>query len=273
MSPVAEETSVELLQREIQPVCQRASAITIKTAADRTNAKDFLLAIKQAKDRVNTIFGPMVDAAHKAWKKATETRGSLLTPLETAEKTVKATMLAYDQEQERLRLEEQRRLQAIERERAERERLKAEQEAAKQKEIQRQAEEKAAEARRQAEEASEAERKRLLAQAEAAERKAAAAAVKVEEKQEQAASVVEHVVTVSGPEKQTGESTRKRWKAKLTDKTALIAAAAANDVAASLLTFDQSAADRLATATKGAIKIQGIEWYTENILAVRGGKE
>lgn len=267
------ETSVELLQREIQPVCARAQAITIRTAEDRTSATDFLRAIKGAKDRVNTIFGPMVDAAHKAWKKATETRGSLLTPLDTAERTVKATILQYDQEQERIRLEEQRRLQAIERERAERERLKAEQEAAKQRAIQEQKEREALEARRQAEEADATERKRLLAQAEAAERKAAVAAIKVEEKRERADSVVEHVVTVSGPEKQAGEATRKIWKAKLTSIDALIAAAAqGNDVAKSFLLFDQSTANRLAGATKGAVQTPGVEYYPETSLAVRGGR-
>lgn len=266
------DTSVEVLQREIQPVIQQAATLAIRTTGDRVGANGFLVAVKTAQKQVHETFDESVEAAHQAHKKAIALRASFLDPLEKAEKQVKALCRQWDDEQERLRLEEQRRLQAIERERAERERLKAEQEAAKQREIQRQAEEKAAEARRQAEEADVAERKRLLAQAEAAERKAAAAAVKVEEKQEQAAAVVEHVVTVSGPEKQVGESTRKRSKARLIDKHALTVAAVSNDVAASLLTFDQSAADRLAAATKGAINIPGIEWYSENILAVRGGR-
>lgn len=260
----------EQLRHEIAPVVQRAQSLVVRTVEQRTEAKDFLIAVKQAKERVNGLFNPIVDAAHKAWKKATETRGSLLIPLDTAERTVKATILTYDQEQEHIRLEEQRRLQAIADEAATRERMKAEQEAAKQREIQRQAEARAAEARRKAEEADAAERKRLLAEAEAAERKAAAAAVKVEAREEQAAAVITPVVTVSGPEKEKGESTRTLWRARLTDKTALIQAAAqGSEIAGSCLTFDQTAANRLATATKGAAPCPGIKWYTETILAIK----
>lgn len=224
------ETSVELLQREIQPVCERAQAITIRSADDRTSATDFLRAIKSAKDRVNTIFGPMVDAAHKAWKKATETRGSLLTPLDTAERTVKQTILGYDHEQERIRLQEQRRLQAI------------------------------------ADEETRKERERLEKQA---------AKLKTPEKRgerlEQAAAIVAPVVMIPEMEKPKGEATRTTWKAKLTSLDALISAAASgNDVAKSFLAFDQSVANRLAAATKGAVLTPGVEYYPETSLAVRG---
>lgn len=220
------------LKREIQPVCERAQAITIRTPDDRTAATDFLRAIKGAKDRVNTIFGPMVDAAHKAWKKATETRGSLLTPLDTAERTVKQTILAYDQEQERLRLQEQRRLQAIADEEARKERERLEKQAAKLKTPE-----------------------------------------KREERLEQAAAVVAPVVTIPDAEKPKGEATRKVWKAKLIDINALILAASqGNDVARSFLAFDQSAANRLAAATKGAVQTPGVEYYPEVSLAVRGGR-
>lgn len=265
---------VELLQREIQPVLTRAGQIAIRTANDRTDANGFLVAIKGAQKKAHETFDGSVEAAHASWKTALALRASFLDPLDKAEKIVKAMCQQWDGAQERLRLEEQRRLQAIADEAARKERQKAEQEAAKQRAIQEQKEREAADARRKAEEAEGAERKRLLVEAEAAERKAAAASVKVEAKEEQAAAVCAPVITVSGPEKQAGETVRKLWRAKLADKRALVAAGALNDVAASLLAFDQSAADRLAVATKGAIAIPGIEWYTEISMAVRrGGKE
>jgi hypothetical protein len=194
----------------------------------------------------------------------------MLDPLADAERQVKLKVTTWDRDEEEKRLAEQRRLQAIADEASRKERQKAEQEAAKQRAIQEAKEREAAEARRKAEEADGAERKRLLAEAEAAERKAAAAAVKVENKEEQAGAVVAHTVTVAGPEKQAGESTRKIWKAKLTDKAALIAAAAnGSDIAMACLAFDQSAANRLATATKGAVAVPGIEWVVDSNLAVR----
>lgn len=267
-------TEIEILQQEIQPVLTRAGQIEIRTAHDRTDANGFLVAIKGAQKKAHETFDESVEAAHGSWKKALALRASFLDPLDKAEKIVKGLCRQWDDEQERNRAEEQRRLQAIADEAARKERQKAEQEAARQRAIQEQKEREAAEARRKADEADGAERKRLLAEAEAAERKAAAAAVKVEAKEEQAAAVIAPVVTVSGPEKQAGESTRKRWKAKLTSKEALIAAAASgSDLALSCLAFDQSAADRLATALKGGVNVPGIEWYTESILAVRGGKE
>lgn len=264
-------TEIESLQREVQPVLTRASQIAIRTVNDRTDANGFLVAIKTAQKQVHETFDESVEAAHQAHKKALALRASFLGPLEKAEKQVKTLCRQWDDEQERHRAEEQRRLQAIERERAEKERLKAEQGAAKQRAIQEQKEREAAEARRKAEEADAVERKRLLAQAEAAERKAAEAAVKVEEKQEQAASVVEHVVTVSGPEKQKGEATKTKWKARLTNKHALIVAAATDQVAATFLNFDQSVADKQADTWKGTVDIPGVEWYQEKHLAIRTG--
>jgi len=261
---------VDTLKQDIAPIVARANAITVHTPDQRTEAVEFLKAVKGAHRRVTDFFAPLVDATHKAWKRTTEARLSILDPLETAERAVKTTVTTYDQEQERIRLDEQRRLQAIADEVARKERQKIEQEAARQRDIQRQKEFEAAEARRGAEEASGAERKRLLAEAEAAERKAAAAAAKVEVKEEQTAAIVAPVVTISAPEKPKGESTRKLWKARLTDKAALIQAAAeGNEIATTCLAFDQTAANRLATATKGAMPCPGIEWYAETSLAMR----
>jgi len=267
---VVEVESVALLRREVAPVLQRAQAIAVRTPADRDDARNFVLAVKRAQEQVHTQFDTMVDKTHKAWKESLAVRASFLDPLESAEKTVKRLILTYDAEQERIRLDEQRRLQAIADETARKERMKIEQEAERQRNIQRQQEAEAAEARRKAEEAEGKEQKRLLDEADAADRKAAAAAAKVEVKEEQSAAIVAPVVTVSMPEKPKGESAPKRWKARLIDKMALIQAAAnGSEIAIGCLTFDQPAANTFAKSSR-IITVPGIEWYAETSLAMRG---
>ena len=224
-------SSLELstLEREIAPVLQRANTITVRSQDDRNDAMEFLRAVKGANKRATEFFGPIVDAAHKAWKQTTASRASILDPLEAAEKRVKATVSGYDQEQERIRQEEQRRLQAIADEEARRERERLEKQAAKLKTPE-----------------------------------------KREAKLEEAAAVFAPVVHIVEPEKQAGESTRKRWKMKMNDKAALIAAAASgNDLAASLLTYDESAGNRIAPTIKDVIKIPGVDTYSVSDLAVK----
>lgn len=224
-------SSLELstLEREIAPVLQRANTITVRSADDRTDAMEFLRAVKAANKRASEFFGPIVDAAHKAWKQTTASRASILDPLEAAEKRVKATVSGYDQEQERIRQEEQRRLQAIADEEARRERERLEKQAAKLKTPE-----------------------------------------KREAKLEEAAAVIAPVVQIAEPEKQKGESTRQRWKMKLTDKAALIAAAAGgNDLAASLLVYDEAAGNRIATTIKNTTTIPGVATYPVSELAVK----
>jgi hypothetical protein len=76
--------------------------------------------IKQAKE----TFDPICEAAHKAHKAATAKRAGIIDPLETAKKGIKGLMSAYDAEQERIRLAEQRRLEEEQRKREEEERLR-----------------------------------------------------------------------------------------------------------------------------------------------------
>lgn len=267
-------TGIELVEqdikREVAPVLVRANTIVVRSTTDRAEAMEFLKAVKGAQKRASEFFAPIVDTAHKAWKQATVSRASMLDPLDAAEKSVKLTITTWDRAEEEKRLAEQRRLQAIVDEAKRKERQKAEQEAAKQRAIQEQKEREAAEARRKAEEADGAERKRLLAEAEAAERKAAAADAKAEVKEEQAAAVIGHTVTVAGPEKQKGESTSTRWKAEMSDKALLIAAAAnGSETALACLEFNQVAANRLATALTGEYVCPGVKRVPASVLSVR----
>ncbi len=218
------------IEREVEPIILRAHTIIVRSAADRADAMEFLKAVKNAQKRASEFFAPIVDSAHKAWKQATASRASVLDPLEAAEKRVKLTVTTWDREEEAQRMAEQRRLQA------------------------------------EADEAARKERERL--EREAAKLKTPE---KREARLEQAAAIIAPVITVAAPEKQAGEATRKRWKMRVTDKARLIEAAAhGNELAASLLVYDEAAGNRLATTVKGAVTIPGVATYWTTDLAVRG---
>lgn len=197
------------------------------------------------------------------------------TQLSDAEKAIKQAMLTYDRQQDELRREAERK--AAEAARAEQERLRAE--AAKQEAAARakreQEERKAAEARAREEEkarklaeqgrAEEAARRREAAeQEEQRRREAAAEAERQRLADAEAARLAADtmptapVVAFEAP-KVAGVSTQRRWSAELTDKRALIRAAADGDtVAESLLAFDQPTANKLAVALKDAMSVPGV---------------
>jgi hypothetical protein len=223
------------LKQEVLPVVERAGEIVVKSSEDYSGAADFLKAVKQAQKKVADFFRPMKDAAHKAHKEITEKESGAMKPLTEAEATIKRKMLDYATEQERIRQKEQARLQE------------------------------------QADLAARKERERLEREASKLKTPELKAA-----RMEAAAAVIAPVVEVakSTPEIK-GQAIVKRWKAKLVSKQALIDAAStpnnptysANDVAASFLLFDESAASKFAIATKGAVKVAGIEFVQESSMS------
>jgi len=90
-----------------------------------------------------------------------------------------------------------------------------------------------------------------------------------QERMEQAATVEAPVVTIERPVEAEGVSVRKVWKAQLVDMDKLIASAKPGSIAASFLEFNEKAANRIASSTKGSISVPGVEFYTERISAVR----
>lgn len=119
----------------------------------------------------------------------------------------------------------------------------------------------------QAEADERARREREALEAKAAKMKTEA---KREEYLERAQEVAAPVVTVAAVVPVvTGQAIRTTWKARLISIETLTGIPA-GDVRLSLIAFDQSAANRLAVATKGAVAVRGVEWYTEQSLASRG---
>jgi len=86
---------------------------------------------------------------------------------------------------------------------------------------------------------------------------------------EEAQAVAAPVVDIPAPEKDQGASTRKLWRGKCEDMTALAKAASeGNQVAQSFLALDKSAVNKFASATKGAVDVPGIKFYAEDSLAL-----
>ena len=190
----------------------------------------FLTAVKQAQNRIFDLCDPTVAKALAAHREAVAMRKTLLAPFEAAEAAVKGKVLAYDQEAEKARRIEQARLQAL------------------------------------ADAQAEAERKRALAAA-ARLKTPELREARMEAAQEIAAPVVQVAPAVA---KAAGEATVTRWKAELVSLPELIAAAAGgNAAAASMLAFDQTAANGFARGTKGVVQVPGVRVYAEQGMSLR----
>lgn len=103
---VAEQSVGELeLKKAVSAIEFEAEAITIKTEEDFANAGEFGRMLKRKSAEVTDFFAPMKKAAHDAHKQICDREKMMLTPLVNAEKIIKNTMGAWQQEQERIRRE------------------------------------------------------------------------------------------------------------------------------------------------------------------------
>jgi hypothetical protein len=66
-----------------------------------------------------------------------------------------------------------------------------------------------------------------------------------------------------------GLGTQKKWKGRITDKVKAIQALLARPEYLELLSIDEAGLNRLAVATKGALKLEGIECFEDEILTSR----
>lgn len=66
-----------------------------------------------------------------------------------------------------------------------------------------------------------------------------------------------------------GQSIRKTWKVRITDRVKLIASILANPAFAYLLLIDEAALNKLAVAMHGKVPLDGVESYEEEILVKR----
>lgn len=102
---------------------EKARSITIESDAGWNEAGTCLQGIKALRNEAGEVFDPPIAAAHLSHKAAIAAKKGVEAPLIEAERILKGGMARYRDEQERVRREEQRRLEAIARKAAEDERL------------------------------------------------------------------------------------------------------------------------------------------------------
>lgn len=184
--------------------------------------------------------------------------------LASAERALKGAMLTYDREQQRKAEEARREAERVARE--ERQRIEAEA-----RETARRAQE---EADRIAKEAADAAAAGDAAKAAELQQQASDTAAAGAAQAETIAMEAEMVTAAPVPvataaPKVAGLSTRQNWKARLTDKMALIAFIAQHPEHQHLLDVNQSALNQLAKAQKDAMRLPGVEAYPDAVMSAR----
>lgn len=104
------------IRAELAQVAIRDQVSYNDAVAARVKAKAWL---KEADE----FFEGMIKPAHASWKAALAAKAKVVEPVEATVADINKALLAWDQEQERIRREEQRRLEQEARERAEAERI------------------------------------------------------------------------------------------------------------------------------------------------------
>jgi len=261
---------VDELQAEVTPVVRRAREMVIVTPADYTVAAENLKDNKRLQAKADEMFvAPWRKAKADAEANRKKWDDMLMKPLIQAEEILKHKQLAWTKEQERIRLAEEARLNAIEAERSRKEREKAEAAARLQREKEQAAQREADEARRKAAESKNAaERERLQREAESRQKAANEAAAKAQAKEDAAASVQTNTITVASiaPEVK-GQIIRKTWKAEIVDPKAAVTALMQFPDWSAYIEINQGQLDKFAARTKGAVKLPGIEMYEDATLA------
>lgn len=254
---LARDPAVQAITAEVTSAVAYATEFRITTVDERELAANECIRLNSLATRLETerkkITAPM-DAAKQAVMDFFRPRAQQLTEAVTS---IKRAMRVWDDEQERIRLEAQRK--AEEAARLERERLQREAD-----QRQREADERAAAERRQAEAARAAGN---IAEAEKHERKAdqveQRAEARVEVLQERASSVVAPVLPAAPP-KVSGLSSRQVWKYRVKNLSL---------VPREYLMLDEKKTGGVVRAMKADTNIPGIEVYPETDYAAsrRGG--
>lgn len=220
------------LEGESNAVLDKAQRFTIKSQADYDAAAQFIKGIKALQKKVSDTFTPIVQKAHAAWKEAKDQENKHLVPLKSAEEIVKRASLTWYDEQEKKRLDDERK------------------------------------AREEADAKAKKEKEKLEARAQKAEAKGDTE--KAEDLRDQAQTVQVPAAPVEPTAKVAeGQSIREVWKAELLDLEALVKAVAAGRAPISFLQADMVAINKQAKATKDTMKFDGIRFFAEKQMAVK----
>lgn len=296
-----EQLIIDLPPKDPEISKRAASSLKIAENYEITNqqmfefAADDLKSIKSLMKRVEEQRTSQVGPLNTEVKRINAEYKEPMNWLESAEQILKGKILLYTQEQERIAAEIQRkREEAVRQERA---RIEAEQRA-QQAEAQRQAQEAAqaeaakrkaeadaAEAQRQADKAAEdgdkeaaqaafaaiekADRERAEAEAAASQARMAQEAAQAEADANEMTALVTTAAPVQTSAKVSGISTSKSWKARITDKEALVKHIAAHPELLDWVEIKMTGINGMAKALKQNMQIPGVEAYPDISVSAR----
>lgn len=211
-----------------------AVPLPIASHDDYMIVADALKSVKEFEKRVEAAIGPHIERAHATWKGLTDQRREALDVAKKWEAECKRGLAEWDTEQERLRLAEQRRLEA--------------------------------EARAQ-------EETRRLAEAAALEAEGIAEAdeAKIAEAEDLIAAPIETPVVMveKATPKVAGIQYRVRFTAQLVDIVALCRHVVAHPDQQNLVTLNQSRANQLAGALRENMQVPGLKLVVHKDVAAR----
>ena len=254
MTDAAVTVTTQELEVQATEIAAKIPLIAITDQASFEAAVEDRGEIKRRLAKIDEVMSPIVSAAHATWKTAVGKREQLRGPFVEADKAYARAMGAYEQEQERLRREQEAAA------RRERERLEAEERARV-----------AAEQER----LRKAEEDRRLAAAAAAEAKGdAETAERLISAPVVVPTVAPRPVYVPPPppaQKPTaqGVSFRDSWSAKVTNLMALVQAIAKGEQPITLIDANQTALNGLARTLKQSMNVPGVEAVNERLAAQR----
>jgi hypothetical protein len=235
MSAVVEDINLESAGLVWRP---QSAALTITSADHYAAEAGRLKGIKAFQKKVAEFFDPLKRKASESHKALCDAERKALQPVAEDETAIKRALLAYDQEQERIRRIEEARLREV---------------------------------------ARQEEERRRLDEAAALEREAAATgdAELMEEAIALIAAPVEAPVVhlERSTPKVAGIVTREVWKGEVTDLLKLVKAAAENPQLLNLLIPNNTAVQQMAKALKGALNVPGIRVYAESQIAAGNSRE
>lgn len=111
------------LQTESNQLIVQAKSLVINSTDSYSLAGELWNAARSLREKIAEAWNPVIKKAHETHKQAIASRDKDDKPLEDVQRTLKASMIRWDQEQERIRKAEEARLQAEQQKREEEERL------------------------------------------------------------------------------------------------------------------------------------------------------
>jgi hypothetical protein len=243
------------IARETGALVEQAQAVTVKTAAEFETAGKIVIAIRRVRKTITDTFEPIQKKAHAAWQEVIAQRKKHDEPLEAAEKNLTRIMGTYqaevEAERQRLAREEQKRLD-------EEKRI-----------AQKKADEERLEQLRIDNEARLAHAIALEAEGKAAEANRVLNAPPPPPPPPIQTPAPAPRMTMPEAPKAAGVSFRENWKARVVDFQLLLEAVAAGRQPLTMVEANQKALDGIAKALKGEARIPGVEFYSEQVSAVR----